>query len=58
MSFYIEVLASPTYSAEQTKRGLAAITDELAKIGIKRDNLVLMVTQANAWFVPIEAAHL
>src|SRR6476620_4747211 len=32
---YIEILGSPSYSAEQTKRGLTAISDEVAKLGIK-----------------------
>jgi len=52
---FIEILGSPSYSAEQMKRGLTAISDEVAKLGIKRDNLLLMVTPANAWLSPIES---
>jgi hypothetical protein len=51
---FIEVLASPNYSAEQMQHGLAAITEELAKLGIKRDNLLLMMTPASAWHAPSE----
>ncbi len=53
---FIEILASPNYSADQMHRGLAAITEELAKIGIKRDNLLLIVTPASAWHAPAESA--
>ncbi len=53
---FIEILSSPNYSAEQMQRGLAAITEELAKLGLKRDNLLLMVTPASAWHAPGEAA--
>jgi len=52
---YIEILGSPSYSAEQMKRGLTAISEEVAKLGIKRDNLLLMVTPANAWLSPVES---
>ena len=51
---FIEILASPNYSPEQMQRGLSAIAAELAKIGIKRDNLLLMVTPASAWLAPME----
>ena len=54
---YVEVLASPVYSPEQMNRGLTAIADALAGIGIKRDDLILMVTQANAWLSPAGAAR-
>jgi hypothetical protein len=53
---FVEILASPVYSAEQMQKGLAAIANELAKIGIKRDNLLLMVTEAKAWHAPAETA--
>lgn len=53
---FVEILASPVYSAEQMQRGLAAIAEQLAKIGVKRDNLLLMVTEANAWHAPVEVA--
>jgi len=52
---FIEILGSPNYSAEVMQRGLKAVSDELAKVGIKRDNTVLMVTPSNAWLSPIEA---
>lgn len=52
---FIEILASPNYSPEQMRRGLSAISEELAKSGIKRDNVLLMVTPANAWLAPSEA---
>jgi hypothetical protein len=52
---FIEILASPNYSSEQMRRGLSAISEELAKIGIRRDNVLLMVTPANAWLAPAEA---
>jgi hypothetical protein len=51
---FIEILATPHYSPEQMQRGLTAISEELAKIGIKRDDLLLMVTPANAWLAPVE----
>jgi hypothetical protein len=51
---FIEVLASPNYNADQMQRGMAAITEELAKLGIKRDNLLLMMTPASAWHAPAE----
>ncbi len=51
---YIEILASPNYTREQMQKGLTAISDELAKIGLKRDNLLLMVTPASAWLAPAE----
>lgn len=54
---FIEILASPQYTAEQMQRGLTAITEEIAKLGIKRDNLLLMVTPANAWLAPGEPAR-
>ena len=54
---FVEVLASPNYSPDEMQRGLSAITEELAKIGIKRDNLLLMVTPANAWHAPAEAVR-
>lgn len=54
---YVEILASPNYSAEQMQRGLTAISEELAKVGIKRDNLLLMVTPASAWLSPGEAVR-
>ena len=54
---FIEILASPNYSAEQMRRGLAAISEELAKIGIKRDNVLLVVTPASAWHAPAEAGR-
>ena len=52
---FIEILASPVYSAEEMKRGLSAIAERLATLGIKRDNLLLMVTEAKAWHAPTEA---
>jgi hypothetical protein len=54
---FIEILSSPVYSPEQMKQGLTAISDELAKIGIKRDHHLLMVTPASAWLSPIEPAR-
>ena len=52
---FIEILSSPNYTAAEMQRGLAAIAAELAKLGIKRDNLLLMVTPASAWHAPVEA---
>lgn len=52
---FIEILASPVYSPDQMKRGMAAVTEKLAGIGIKRDNLLLMMTEAKAWHAPTEA---
>jgi hypothetical protein len=54
---FIEILSSPKFSAEEMQRGLSAVSEELAKIGIKRDNVLLMVTPANAWHAPAEAAR-
>jgi len=51
---FLEILASPNYSPAQMQRGLTAISEELAKIGIKRDNVLLMVTPASAWLAPVE----
>jgi hypothetical protein len=51
---FLEILASPNYSAAQMQRGLTAVSEQLAKIGIKRDNVILMVTPANAWLAPVE----
>jgi hypothetical protein len=52
---FIEILATPRYSDETMQHALAAIAEELSKIGIKRDNVVLVVTDAKAWHAPAEA---
>jgi hypothetical protein len=51
---FVEILATPRYSDETMQRALAAIAEELSKIGIKRDNVILMVTDAKAWHAPAE----
>jgi hypothetical protein len=52
---FVEILGSARYSDDGMQRGLAAIADELTKIGLKRDNVILMVTEAKAWHAPAEA---
>jgi hypothetical protein len=49
---FVEILATPRYSGEQMERGLEAISDELTKAGIKRDNVLLLVTPVNKWYAP------
>lgn len=52
---FIEVLASPGYSDEQKQRGLAAVADAVAGVGIKKDNLLLVLVETApgaAWYAP------
>jgi hypothetical protein len=51
---FIEILASPGYSDEVKRRGMSAIADEVAKLGIQRDNLLLVVNEpgSGAWYAP------
>lgn len=50
----IEILASPGYTDEQKHQGMVAVADEVAAVGIKRDNLMLVVTEtgSGAWYAP------
>ncbi len=54
---FIEILASPGYTEEQKQRGLAAVADEVAKVGIKKDNLLLVLVETapgTAWHAPAQ----
>lgn len=55
---FIEVLASRGYTDQEKALGLAAIVNEVEKLGIKRDNLLLMVTETGPsdWYAPEKAA--
>jgi hypothetical protein len=48
---FIELLASDGYDDEQKQRAMRAIADEVSGLGIKRDNLLLMVCEVHgkAW---------
>ena len=48
---FIELLASDVYSDDQKQRTMVAIADEVSALGIKRDNLLLVVTEVHgkAW---------
>lgn len=51
---FVEILATPRYTDERLERGLEAISDELSKVGIKRDNVLLLVTPVIKWHAPTE----
>ncbi|SDS64713.1 tautomerase family protein [Microlunatus soli] len=48
---FIELLAQVGYSDEQKQAAMTAIADELAQLGIKRDNVLLVVAEVHgaAW---------
>ena len=52
---FIEIVASPGYTDEQKQSGMAAVADEVAKVGIKKDNLLLVLVETGpgaAWYAP------
>ena len=52
---FIEVLASPGYTDEQKQRGMTAVADRVAEVGIKKDNLLLVFVETApgaAWHAP------
>ena len=54
---FIEILASPGYTDEQKQSGMAAVADEVAKGGIKKDNLLLVMVDTSpgaAWHAPAQ----
>lgn len=56
---FIEILASPGYSDEEKQRGMAAIADGVAKVGVKRDNMLLVLTETGpgaAWYAPSKSS--
>jgi len=48
---FIELLASAGYTDDQKQAAMGAIADELAKFGIRRDNVLLMIVEVHgaAW---------
>lgn len=51
---FIEILAGRVYDAETKHAGMVAIADELEKLGIKRDNLLMHVLEVERtdWYSP------
>ena len=52
---FIEILASPGYTDEQKQSGMAAVADAVAGVGIKKDNLLLVLVETApgaAWYAP------
>jgi len=51
---FIEIIAGSGYSDEVKQAGMSAIADELAKIGVKRDNVLLVTVDVfgSAWYSP------
>ncbi|GAA1827146.1 tautomerase family protein [Microlunatus capsulatus] len=52
---FIEILASPGYTDEQKQRGMTAVADRVAEVGIKKDNLLLVLVETApgvAWHAP------
>ncbi len=49
---FIEIVAGAVYSAEQKQATGAAIADEIAALGIKRDNVLCVVIEvgSGAWY--------
>jgi hypothetical protein len=55
---YIEILASRGYSDEQKAAGMRAVAEEVARTGIKIDDLLLVVTETGSsdWYAPGKAS--
>jgi hypothetical protein len=51
---FIELVAQNVYNDEQKQRTMAAIVDEVSGLGIKRDNLLLVLVEVHgaAWYAP------
>jgi hypothetical protein len=51
---FIELLAQVGYTDDQKQRTMAAIVEEAAQLGFKRDNLLLVVNEVHgaAWYAP------
>jgi hypothetical protein len=51
---FIEIVASPGYSDEEKRQGMEAVANEVAKVGVKRDNMLLIVSEpgSGAWYAP------
>ena len=52
---FIEILASPGYTDEQKQRGMAAVADRVAEVGIPKDHLLLVLVETApgvAWHAP------
>jgi hypothetical protein len=55
---FIELLANVGYSSEQKQDTMIAIADEVEKLGIKRDNVMLMVIEVQRdWHAPDKNWH-
>ena len=51
---FVELLASAGYTDEQKQAAMAAIAENVEKLGIKRDNVLLVVVEVHgaAWHAP------
>lgn len=52
---FIELVASKGYSDSQKQAAMSAIVDEISALGIKRDNLLLVINEVGqhaTWFAP------
>lgn len=52
---FIELVASKGYSDQQKQDTMVAIVDEISSLGIKRDNLLLVINevgQGATWYAP------
>ena len=52
---FIELIASKGYSDQQKQHTMEAIVDEVSALGIKRDNLLLVINevgQGATWYAP------
>ena len=51
---FIELVAQDVYNDEQKRRTMAAIVEEVSALGIKRDNLLLVLLEVHgaAWYAP------
>ena len=51
---FIELVAQDVYNDDQKRRTMAAIVDEVSGLGIKRDNLLLVLVEVHgaAWYAP------
>ena len=52
---FVELVASKGYSDQQKQNAMEAIVDEVSALGIKRDNLLLVINevgQGATWYAP------
>lgn len=52
---FIELVASKGYSDVQKQRAMSSIVDEVSHLGVKRDNLLLVINEVGqnaTWYAP------